>query len=143
MSSVLLRLIESPEAYVAYNAAVLAGDGRAPALREGMLADPRVRSLVEELQGWPGPRLASHKSAQNFFHKLAFLADIGLTKGDPGVAAVLERALEHRDDRDIPKLPVEAGYAWALCDAPTTLYAAARMGGWTPGRRVTPVPTPP
>ena len=42
--------------------------------RRAMLAEPRVRALVDGLAGWPGAVVASHKSAGQPFHRLTFLA---------------------------------------------------------------------
>lgn len=108
------------------------------AARGEMLVHPFVRQLVCELQTWPGGVINSHKSAGTLLHKLAFAADIGLRADDPGMPEVIERVLEHRD----PLGPVQVlgnvspGYGgsgldtwgWALCDAPTILFALARMG---------------
>ena len=48
------------------------------AARAAMLASAPVRSLVADLSGWPGKVVASHKSASQPFHKLTFVADLGL-----------------------------------------------------------------
>lgn len=53
------------------------------------LADPAIEALVGELRAWPGPRISSHRSANQFFHKLSFLADIGMGIEDPGMKAIL------------------------------------------------------
>lgn len=102
------------------------------------LSDPRIRAMIGELAGWPGPAIASHKSANQFFHKLAFLADRGVTPKDEGMGPVVERVLARRDGDGVPRLPVNIGeayggtgvetFGWALCDAPTVLYALAKMG---------------
>ncbi len=39
------------------------------AARQSMLADTRVRGLIDELSAWPGVTLSSHKSASQSFHK--------------------------------------------------------------------------
>ncbi|TFG83408.1 MAG: hypothetical protein E4H20_05600 [Spirochaetales bacterium] len=134
----IAKLMDSGLVFVAYGAARASGDPRAAAFKERMYGDERVRGIVDELRGWPGPSLNSHKSARQFFHKLAFLADIGMAIDDPGVQTVIEAAIEHRDDNGIPLLPMNIGkgyggtgettWAWALCDAPTTLYALITLG---------------
>ena len=58
--------------------------------RAAMLADPRVKALVEELAGWPGTVISSHKSAGQPFHKLTFLADLGLKATDPGMDVIID-----------------------------------------------------
>jgi len=136
----LKRLRSSAEPHVAYRAALLSGAPAAEAgtLRLRMLADPRVTALLGALAAWPEPLIASHKSPSQAFHHLAFLADLGLRLGDPGVDAIVGRVLERRDAHGIPLLGAKISEAyggtgqpvsgWALCDAPTVLYALARLG---------------
>lgn len=106
--------------------------------RAQMLADPRVQNLVKELSDWPGTVIASHKSAGQPFHKLTFLADLGLRAEDPGMDGIIERILEHQSDEgpfqlttNIPEHYGGTGtevWAWALCDAPLIVYALAKFG---------------
>lgn len=113
-------------------------DPQVVSARQLMLADPRVQSLLVELSGWPGTVISSHKSAGQPFHKLTFIADLGLSAGDPGMVKIVERILAHQDN-DGPfqlsaNIPTHFGgtgtdqWAWALCDAPLTVYALARFG---------------
>ncbi len=106
--------------------------------RRSMLADARVAHLVQELAGWPGTVISSHKSASQPFHKLNFLADLGLTVDDPGVDAVVAAVMAHRSAEGPFQLPTNIPqhfggsgideWAWALCDAPLIVYALARLG---------------
>lgn len=106
--------------------------------RQGMLADSQVRSLIDELAGWPGTVIASHKSAGQSFHKLTFIAELGLRAGDPGMDVIIDRVLELQSDEGpfqlTTNIPAHYGgtgqeqRAWALCDAPLTLYALAKFG---------------
>jgi hypothetical protein len=103
-----------------------------------MISHPLVRQLVNELSDWPGVVLNSHKSAGQHFHKLSFLADIGLTVSDPGMEQITKRIFEHVSEEGPFQLPMNIGaqyggdgrdkFAWALCDAPITVYSLARMG---------------
>ena len=103
-----------------------------------MLKHPLIINLVNELQAWPGVVLSSHKSASQSFHKLAFLADLGLTKEDEFILPILNKIREHPSDEGPFQLPMnitvhfngsgEDTWAWALCDAPILLYALAKMG---------------
>lgn len=106
--------------------------------RARLLASPQVQHLIAELTAWPGIVIASHKSAGQLFHKLAFAADLGLKAGDPGldvpIGAIL-RAASAEGPFTLPvSLPQPDGSpgpeqaAWALCDAPLTAYALAHMG---------------
>lgn len=108
------------------------------AARRAMLADPRVRVLLDELAGWPGTVIASHKSAGQPFHKLTFITDLGLRVGDPGVDGITAAILSHSSDEGPFTLPVnvpvhfggsgEDTWAWALCDAPLVTCALVRLG---------------
>jgi len=106
--------------------------------RRAMLEDPQVSALVQELQGWPGAILNSHKSAGQLYHKLKFLADIGVRVDDPGVRHVADLVMTHQSAQGPFQLPmaVSAAYggtgheewAWALCDAPVIIGALCAMG---------------
>lgn len=106
--------------------------------RQRMIEHPFIQNLVAELQNWPGTVLNSHKSASQSFHKLSFLADIGLDQHDPGMSTIIERIFEHQDEAGpfqlVSNTPVHFGgsgqdtWGWALCDAPVTLYALVKFG---------------
>jgi len=106
--------------------------------RKAMLADTGVRNLLTELAGWPGTVLSSHKSASQPFHKLTFIADLGLQIGDPGMDEIVGRILEHQSAEGPFQLPMnipehyggtgQEGWAWALCDAPLIVYALVKFG---------------
>jgi len=112
-----------------------------PQVREAkraMLEHAQVRSLVDELSGWPGIVISSHKSAGQPFHKLTFIADLGLQAHDPGMDGIITRILEHHSAEGpfqlSANIPVHFGgsgvdqWAWALCDAPLILYALVKFG---------------
>ena len=62
------------------------------AARKALLADPAVRQLIVDLQGYTGPAIKSHKTTL-WYHKLGFLADVGCRHDDPGIQPVVERIL--------------------------------------------------
>lgn len=138
MKRSLEALAAAEDPLVAYGAAAELGLPEASRHRERLLADRRVIALVEELQAWPGPAIASHKSASQFFHKLVFLAEAGLRAGDPGVKGITDRIIDSLDEEGVPTLAMEISpahggtgdrvAAWALCDAPSTLYALKLLG---------------
>ena len=113
-------------------------DPRVAAARRVMLEDPQVQGLIAELAGWPGTVIASHKSAGQPFHKLTFLADLGLLADDPGMDVIIERILSHQSAQGPFALPMNIAasrdgsdqeqWAWALCDAPLILYALLKFG---------------
>ena len=113
-------------------------DPQVKSARKAMLADAGVRSLLTELAGWPGTVLSSHKSASQPFHKLTFVADLGLQIGDPGMDEIVARILEHQSAEGPFQLPMtipthyggtgQEDWAWALCDAPLLVYALVKFG---------------
>ena len=106
--------------------------------RTQMLADTQIQALVAELTNWPGMVISSHKSAGQPFHKLTFLADLGLKASDPGMETIIARVMEPKSAEGPFGLPMNIGaayggtgqdtMAWALCDAPLLLYALVRFG---------------
>lgn len=122
-----LDLLEQPE-----------NDLQVITARKAMLADPKIKALLTELKDWPGTVLNSHKSASQPFHKLAFIADLGMKVTDAPVKQIIRRVMEHQSKQgpfQLPtNVPVHFGgsgkdeWAWALCDAPVILYALIKMG---------------
>ena len=140
--NILEELLHAQEPWVVYRSLIdLAGlpeqDPQVLAAKARLLEHPLVKSLVDELQTWPGQVLNSHKSAGQLYHKLEFLADLGLKKDDADFSGLIEKLSSHRSEEGLFQLntniPVHFGgtgqdqMAWALCDAPLLLYAAARM----------------
>jgi hypothetical protein len=113
-------------------------DPKVSAAKKKMSEDPKIQQLIAELKNWPGTVLNSHKSASQPFHKLSFIADIGLTKNDSGISLVAKKIFEHQSDEGPFQLPTNVpkhfggsgqdSWAWALCDAPTVIYALAKFG---------------
>jgi hypothetical protein len=113
-------------------------DSHVKSARRSMLADTQVQNLLTELSGWPGTIISSHKSASQPFHRLTFIADLGLTIEDPGVDKIVARILEHQSTEGPFQLPMNISthfggigqdqWAWALCDAPLIVYALAKFG---------------
>jgi hypothetical protein len=131
------------EAWIAYRTRIdllaEAEDAQiAQAARNEMLADPRLQRVLTELNEWPWAVIASHKSAGQPFHKLTFVADLGLTANDkelqPVIAHILEQQAEEGPFRLPVNIPVHFGGSgqdtggWALCDAPLLVYALVKFG---------------
>ena len=106
--------------------------------RHLMLASAPVQRLILELQQWPGAVIASHKNAGQAFHQLTFLADLGLSAANPGMAVILDHIFEHSSEEGpfqiLMNIPIHFGgtgrnqWAWALCDAPLISYALIKFG---------------
>lgn len=107
-------------------------------VRKAMLADAKIQSLLTGLMNWPGTVLNSHKSASQPFHKLAFIADLGLRVSDPPVKKIVNKVMEHQSKQgpfqltmNIPSHFGGSGkdeWAWALCDAPIVVAALIQLG---------------
>ena len=108
------------------------------AARQAMLDHPPVQALVSELRDWPGPTLTRHNDASHLLHKLVFIADLGLRVNDPGVDRIVDRVLDHQSTAGAfqvkVNIPTHFGgtgkdqLAWMLCDAPSIVYALAKLG---------------
>ncbi len=106
--------------------------------RKSMLGDARVRALIDELSAWPWTVISSHKSASQPFHKLGFLADLGMRANDPKMGKIIARILKQQSAEGPFQLPVNIPaqyggsgkdqWAWALCDAPLMVYALLKLG---------------
>jgi hypothetical protein len=108
------------------------------AARRAMLAEPKIKALLAELGDWPGTVLNSHKSASQPFHKLEFIADLGLNIHDAPVRKIVHKVMKHQSKQgpfQLPtNVPVHFGgsgkdeWAWALCDAPVIVASLIQMG---------------
>jgi hypothetical protein len=106
--------------------------------RKGMLADPKLQTVITELNEWPWTVISSHKSAGQPFHKLTFVADLGLTTDDQEIQSVIEHILSQQAEEGPFQLPVNIAVhfggsgqdsgGWALCDAPLLVYGLVKFG---------------
>ena len=113
-------------------------DPQVTAARQAIIAHPQIQALLDELAAWPGPPLKRHNDAKHLLHKLAFVADVGLRVGDPGVEPIVERVLAHQSKQGpfqvLTNIPTRFGgsgkdeYNWMLCDAPLPVYALIKLG---------------
>jgi hypothetical protein len=106
--------------------------------RKEMIDHPKIQLLLEELKNWPGIVLNSHKSARQPFHKLSFIADLGLKSDDPPINEIIKKIFEQKSDEGPFQLPMKISkyyggsgsdeWAWALCDAPIIIYSLIKFG---------------
>ena len=106
--------------------------------RKEMIGHPKVQSLLGELKDWPCTVLKSHRSASQPFHKLSFIADLGLKIDDPPLDEIVRKVFEHKSEEGPFQLPMNVPqhfggsgrdeWAWALCDAPVIVYSLAKFG---------------
>jgi len=106
--------------------------------RQAMLADPKLQLVLAELNEWPWTVISSHKSAGQPFHKLTFVADLGLTAKDKALQPVIDLILGQQAEAGPFQLPVnipthfggsgQDSWGWALCDAPLLVYGLVKFG---------------
>jgi hypothetical protein len=123
----LLDLLDRPE-----------DDADVGAARAEMVAHPQVQALVAEAAAWPGYALKRHNDAKHPLYKFSTLADFGVRASDPGMSAGVEAVMAHQAPegafQSVVNIPAHFGgtgedmWTWALCDAPTLLYALLAMG---------------
>ncbi|MBN1621488.1 MAG: hypothetical protein JW871_02735, partial [Endomicrobiales bacterium] len=63
-----------------------------------MISHPKTESLITELMDWPGQVLNSHKSAGQSYHKLSFIADLGIDHSEPKIKKVIDKVLKHTSE---------------------------------------------
>lgn len=103
------------------------------AAHEETVVHPLVAGLLADLADWPGPPLTRHNDAAHPLHKLAALAEFGLTQDDAALGPIIERVLAQQaaEGAFTVNMLVHERYggdgqphpAWMLCDAPTVLFA--------------------
>ncbi len=107
-------------------------DPQVIAARKAMLADPKIKALLTELTEWPGTVLNSHKSASQSFHKLEFIAELGLNVHDAPVKKIVEKVMKRQSEQGPFQWRANVNgqdrWAWALCDAPVLLASLIQMG---------------
>jgi hypothetical protein len=106
--------------------------------RQEMVNHPQVQALVRGVQNWGGEPLKSHKTAGHPIHQLTFLADLGLTADDPGMAHLCDTIMAHQSDEGPFQTLLQTAahfggdgqnhWAWMLCDAPLLVYSLAKFG---------------
>lgn len=132
------------EPWVVYRTHVdlMGQDPQSPTVRAAyseMVKHEQILILLGELAGWPGETLKNHKKAGHLLHKLVFVSDIGLRPDHPQMVTILDKvkanAAKEGPFQILVNLPKHFGgsgedeLSWMLCDAGSTLYALASMGG--------------
>ncbi len=143
MHDAIIDFLLQSEPWTAYRTRLdlLDEDPGSPAVlevRKNMLSHPAIIGLLDELTHWPGTPLNSHKSAGQLFHKLAFIAEIGLNQSDVGVQEIIGKVVANQDPDgpllSLMNIPTHFGgsgkdqFTWVLCDAPLLTYSLARLG---------------
>lgn len=103
-----------------------------------MAGHPQVSSLLAELEGWPGPVMKRHNDAKVIYHKLVFLADLGLRSDTEEITRVADLIISNPSEDgpfqisgNIPTVFGGTGrdeWIWMMCDAPLLTYALVKLG---------------
>jgi hypothetical protein len=128
----------SQEPWVAYNALVdLEGEDpagpRARAAYAQMQAHPGIASLIAALDVWPTDPLGKAYDPKDAIWKLSILADFGLRRDDPRIAAIAERLFAAQaDDGAFLHGGFDHTKSWHarpyICIDHVQTYALARFG---------------
>ena len=107
-------------------------------LRQGVLNDEKIKSILAEIADFHGTPILSHKNADLPMHKLLFLLDLGLDTDVPEIASATQVILEHRDAQgvcqSVVNIPRHFGgtgenmFVWCLCDAPNLFLILLKAG---------------
>lgn len=103
-----------------------------------MVRHPRIAGILTELRSWPGPAIITHNNARLLIHKLAFLADIGVTCFDSGIEDLMTLIMQTSPPEGplmvlgrVPPSQADEGtekMIWMNCDAPLLTYSLSKMG---------------
>lgn len=129
-------LLEAPEPYIKYQALRLL---RPEDADPGILNDdPFVQENLALISQWSDEVLTRHDKPGLFMHRLAMLADLGVTAETTGVAPIAAELLSNFTGEGAFPIGIsiakafggsgETSREWILCDLPVTIYALLRMG---------------
>jgi hypothetical protein len=130
-------LLAAPEPYIRYQAQRLLMPKKAePSLLDD---DPFIRENLRIISGWRNEVLTRHDKADLFIHRLAMLADLGVTRDTAGAGPLIEDLLANITPDGsflvnimIPQAFGGSGKAhpdWIICDLPVVVYALSQMAG--------------
>jgi hypothetical protein len=132
-------LLAAPEPYIRYQVLRLLEPERADT---GLLdEDPFIGETIRGLADWREDTLTRHDKPGHFLHRLAMLADLGVTARTDGAGPLVKQLLTNiRSDGSFPiriMLPTvfggsgEAEENWLICDFPLVVYTLLQMTGLT------------
>lgn len=113
-------------------------DAELEGLKSEVLSDSRIKSYLADVADFNGILVSSHKNPMLPIYKLIFLLDIGLKTDVPEIDTAVGQILANKAKdgmyNSMMNIPVHFGgtgkntLAWALCDAPSMLYALLKAG---------------
>ncbi len=128
-------LLAAPEPYILYQAQRLLAPGSAePALLD---RDPFIRENLERVSAWRTDVLERHDKPGLFIHRLAMLADLGVTPETRGARKIIEGLVKNagKDGTFLINIAIPKAFGgtgephrdWIICDFPVVLYALLKM----------------
>lgn len=100
-------------------------------------SDPFIWENLSIIEGWKAETLARHDKPDLFMHRLAMLADLGVTKETKGAGPIVESLLSNIETDGSFRLNImiptvfggtgEVHADWVICDFPVIAYALSRM----------------
>lgn len=129
-------LREAPEAYIRYLVYQFLEPEKAD--RNALENDPFIRENIETLHKSRTDVLKQHNKPGLAMHRLAMLADLGVSIETPGIEEIAESLLSSMSDSGEFLTPMEIPKAfggpgvprpdWIICDFPVILYALKKIG---------------
>ena len=128
-------LLEAPEPYIRYQAALLVEPGAAdPSLLDG---DAFIQGVLASRSGRAAEVVTRHDKVDLFLHRLSMLADLGVTVETRGAREVVTSFLDAFDEDGTFKVSImiptafggtgEVGRDWVICDFPVTVYSLLKI----------------
>ncbi len=128
-------LLAAPEPYIRYQAQrVLMPDKADHTLLDD---DPFIRENLRIISGWKNEILTRHDKADLFIHRMAMLADLGVTQSTAGAGPLIEDLLANfaLDGSFLVNIMIPQAFGgsgkpnldWIICDFPVIVYALGQM----------------
>jgi hypothetical protein len=106
--------------------------------RAAVLTSPGIRTLIDDVSADPWSAISNHRSVNHPLHKLAFLAEFGMSEKELGLTEVMDRIVGSIGEEGLPRLPISISpkyggdggdvVTWMLCDSPLLAYALVKLG---------------
>lgn len=136
-------LLDSSQPWISYNIHTKyldepKNDKQSLKLKKANLKASLIQESIEMGLNWEDAILKRHNDANHPIHRLEILAELGLTKTDPGIAEICEKVFLHQTEEGtfqsnimVPKSFKGSGIAsweWMACDFPILIYFLVKMG---------------
>lgn len=130
-------LLDAPEPYIRYQAQRLLLPDKAD--HTLLNDDPFILENLRIISGWKNEVLTRHDKADLFIHRMAMLADLGVTQATAGAGPLIEDMVSNiaHDGSFLVNMMIPQAFGgsskphldWIICDFPVVLYALNQMTG--------------